>query len=105
MRRPTTPPTNAAASYAADDRQARSERTGGASTTVPPSCRGLIPAGPAPMTVEPLVDLVGVEANEVPDLEVRDPPLGDEPAHVAHTRGDVARGCRDVEQLTSPPMV
>src|SRR4051795_8973735 len=80
--------------------EARSERTGDAPTTVQRSRCWLVAVRSAPVPVEPLVDLVGVEANEVADLVVGDPCVADEPADVPHARGDVASNTGDVEQLS-----
>src|SRR3954453_23567447 len=80
--------------------EARSERTGDALTTVQRSRCWLVAVRSAPVPVEPLVDFVGIEANEVADLVVGNPSFGDEPADVPHARGDVVRDAGDVEQFT-----
>jgi hypothetical protein len=50
---------------------------------------------------EPSVDVIGVEAQEVTDLVMRDSPLSDEPANVSHAHREVARHAVDVEERTS----
>jgi hypothetical protein len=53
------------------------------------------------MPSKPLVDLVGVEANEVADLVVRDGALGDHAPDVPNAGRDVAGAAGRVEQLAA----
>jgi hypothetical protein len=52
------------------------------------------------MALQPLVDLVGVEAHEVADFVVGDGSFGDHAPHVADARADVVGAASDVEQRT-----
>jgi len=47
---------------------------------------------------DPGVDVVSVEPDEVTDLDVGDPMLGDEPADVPAARGQPQRNCADIQQ-------
>jgi hypothetical protein len=51
--------------------------------------------------LEPAVDFVRVEADEVPDFVVRHLPFGDEPADVADAAVDVGGEAGDVEQRSA----
>lgn len=51
------------------------------------------------MIVDPLVEVGLVEADELSDLEVVDPSLGDESTDEAGADVEVVGGRRDVEQL------
>jgi hypothetical protein len=49
--------------------------------------------------VEPCCDLCGIEADEVPDLEVRHPALGDQSANVSGAGAEALGELLDAEQV------
>jgi hypothetical protein len=52
-----------------------------------------------PGGLEPAGDLVWVEAYALPPAQIRDPPLGDQPADVAFGDTEVRSEARDIEQV------
>lgn len=49
-------------------------------------------------SIDPARQLIPVEPDEVPDLDVGDPPLGDEPAHEPHLHPQQLSSLIDAEQ-------
>jgi hypothetical protein len=47
------------------------------------------------LRVEPGPDVLGIEPDEMPDLEVGDAPLGHQPAHMAYGVAQTARQAHD----------
>jgi hypothetical protein len=52
-----------------------------------------------PRPLQPLVDLRGIEAQQVAELDVGDAALGDEPAHVANPNAEPLRHASDVHEV------